>query len=68
MTKSYHDTLVSEIENRGSKLVIHTKKPDKVLLKLLQKLGDLDETLVDVTVSKLSLQDIFSQLAKKRKK
>jgi len=65
--KKFKDPLIIEMENRGSSLVIHTKKPDKILAKLLEKLEKLDEALLDVKITKLSLKDVFTKITKKKK-
>jgi ABC-2 type transport system ATP-binding protein len=65
--KKFKDPLIIEMENRGSSLVIHTKKPDKILAKLLERLEKLDEALLDVKITKLSLKDVFTKITKKKK-
>ncbi len=66
--KHLKDPLITEKENRGNKCVIHTAKPQKVLLKILNALSELDETLMEVNITKLSLSDVFSKITKKRMK
>jgi len=63
--KQLKDNLILEMENRGSSLVLHTQKPDKVLKKLLDVLAKLDENLLDVKVTRLNLRDVFTNLTKK---
>ncbi len=64
--KNLKDPLILELENRGNRLVIHTLKPDKVLSILLQVLSKLDENLLDVKITKLSLRDVFTNITKKK--
>ena len=66
--KHLKDPLITEKENRGNKCVIHSAKPQKVLIKILNALSDLDETLMEVNITKLSLSDVFSKVTKKRVK
>ena len=62
--KNFNDKLIIDFENRGNYLVIHTQKPAKVLTNLLKELPKLDENLLDVKITKLSLRDVFTNLAK----
>ena len=66
LAKNLKDPLIIEIENRGNSLVIHTKKPDKILKKLLITLNKLDEHLLDVKITRLSLRDVFTNITKKK--
>ncbi len=66
--KKIDDPLVTEAENRGNELVLHTKKPEKVLRKLLDSLPKLDETLMDVSIMKLSLGDVFTKVTQIKNK
>ncbi|MBN2367618.1 ABC transporter ATP-binding protein [Candidatus Woesearchaeota archaeon] len=65
--KALKDPLIIEKENRGSEFVIHTSKPEKVLPKILKVITEMDENLMDVSISKLNLKDVFSKLNKKKK-
>jgi ABC-2 type transport system ATP-binding protein len=60
------DPLILAKENRGNEFVIHTSKPDKVLEKVLKVLSQMDENLMDVNITKLSLSDVFSKVSKKK--
>lgn len=66
--KNFKNNLVSSMENRGNSLIIRTKKPDKILSKLLQTLEKLDESLLDLKISKLSLKEIFKAVTKDENK
>jgi ABC-2 type transport system ATP-binding protein len=66
--KSINDPNVISKENRGNELVLHSTKPDKVLHKLLHSLSEIDEKLMDVSITKFSLNDVFAKVAKKQKK
>ena len=66
LAKNLKDPLIIEIENRGNSLVIHTRKPDKILKKLLITLNKLDEHLLDVKITRLSLRDVFANITKKK--
>ncbi len=59
------DPLITKIENTGNSLIIHTKKPDKVLPKVLDAVNNNGENLLDLKISKLSLKDVFTKLTKK---
>jgi ABC-2 type transport system ATP-binding protein len=56
---------ITEAEKRGGEMVIHTKMPKKVLEELLHILDELNEQLVDIRVSKPSLDDIFILMSEK---
>ncbi|MFH1506136.1 MAG: ABC transporter ATP-binding protein [archaeon] len=56
---------IYEAEIRGVELVIHTKTTKKVLQELLRLLDTLKENLVDIRVSKPSLDDIFILMSEK---
>jgi ABC-2 type transport system ATP-binding protein len=60
--KIFKDPLVLGAENRGNSLVIHTKRPEKVLSKLLVILPKVEESLLDIKISKLSLRDVFTRI------
>jgi ABC-2 type transport system ATP-binding protein len=62
--KILKDPQIIQIENRGNSIVIHTHKPDNVLKKTLQVLSKLDESLLDVKITRLSLRDVFAKLTK----
>ncbi len=64
--KCLEDPLILAKENRGNEFVIHTSKPDKVLEKVLKVLSQMDENLMDVNITKLSLSDVFSKVSKKK--
>jgi ABC-2 type transport system ATP-binding protein len=66
LLKSLHDPLIIEKENRGNQIVLHTAKPQKVLSKLLTTLSHNDETLVDLSITKISLRDVFSKVTKRK--
>jgi len=67
IAKHLDDKLITGIENRGDELVFTTNKPDKVLEKILQVLNDLDERLINLSIAKLTLKDVFTTVAKKKK-
>jgi len=56
---------VSEVEIQGNKLVIRTEKPDKILSRLLRELNNSEETLMDLTLGRLNLTEIFTKISKK---
>ncbi|MBN1646067.1 ABC transporter ATP-binding protein [Candidatus Woesearchaeota archaeon] len=51
----------------GNKLIIRTKNVGPVLKTLLDKMQENKETIVDINVSKQSLDDVFKTLTKKQK-
>jgi len=63
--ESIDDPLIISKENRGNMFVLNTKKPDKILSKILRVLAEKDETLLDLNISKLSLSDVFEKITKK---
>ncbi|NTV24569.1 MAG: ABC transporter ATP-binding protein, partial [Nanoarchaeota archaeon] len=67
ITKKLSDPSILSIENRGSELVVTAKKPEQVLHKILHLTGEMDETLIDVSITKLGLGDLFSFVNKKNK-
>ncbi|MFA5796553.1 MAG: ABC transporter ATP-binding protein [Candidatus Woesearchaeota archaeon] len=50
---------IAQIEDRGTKLVIHTSKPELVLQELMKKLDKHKETIIDLKVTKPTLDEIF---------
>jgi len=50
---------IAKIEDKGTKLVIYTSKPELVLNSLMKRLEDLKETIVDLKVTRPSLDEIF---------
>ena len=60
-----NDPLIREKENKGNEAVIHTTKPEKILPKLLHVLSQTDESLMDLSITKLNLGDVFSKVSKK---
>ncbi|MCM2325987.1 MAG: hypothetical protein NDI94_05990, partial [Candidatus Woesearchaeota archaeon] len=65
--KNFKNTLIIKAENRGNSLVIYTNRPDKLLVKLLQTIEKLEENLLDLRISKLSLRDVFKNLTNENK-
>lgn len=65
LIKELKSPLIIECENRGNCLVIHSRKPDKILKDLLDLLPKYNENLLDVKITRLSLRDIFTNLTKK---
>jgi ABC-2 type transport system ATP-binding protein len=65
--KNFKNTLIIKAENRGNSLVIYTNRPDKLLVKLLQTIEKLEENLLDLRISKLSLRDVFKNLTHENK-
>ncbi|MBT6821598.1 ABC transporter ATP-binding protein [archaeon] len=61
-----NNKLIIDKENRGHTLVIHTKKPEDVLLDILKNLHELNEILMDVKIARLTLDDVFSAITKKK--
>ena len=55
---------IIKIENTGTKLVIYTTAPAKVLMELLKKLEQNKENLIDLHVAKPTLDDIFIMISK----
>jgi ABC-2 type transport system ATP-binding protein len=54
---------IAKIEDRGTKLVLYTSKPEMVLNSLMKRLEDLKETIVDLKVTKPSLDEIFINIS-----
>lgn len=63
--KKINTPLITNTEDTGNSLIIHTQKPDKVLPILLKVLEKENENLLDLKISKLSLKDVFTKLTKK---
>ena len=59
---------IIHVENKGTKLIIYTPKPAKILSELLRRLEANKETLIDLHVSKPTLDDIFILISNKPKK
>ncbi len=63
--KGFKHRDLTEIRIKGNYLVIHTKKPSLVLIKLLKELPKYKEQLLDLKITMLSLSDVFTGLIKK---
>lgn len=50
---------IAKIEDKGTKLVIYTSKPEIVLNEIMKKLEAHKETIVDLKVTKPTLDEIF---------
>ncbi len=50
---------IVKIEDKGTKMVIYTSKPELVLQELMRKLEEHKETIVDLKVTKPTLDEIF---------
>ena len=57
---------IKDVEKRGGELVIHTKATKKVLQELLKTLDKLNENLLDIRVSKPTLDDVFIMMSKQK--
>ncbi|MEM3373694.1 MAG: ABC transporter ATP-binding protein [Candidatus Woesearchaeota archaeon] len=62
LLKSFDDSSIIKKENRGSELVIYTLKPDIVIKKLFPLLSKTNENIIDLKISRLNLQDIFTKM------
>lgn len=58
---------IDRIEDKGTKLVIYTSKPEIVLGELIRKLDQHKETIVDLKVTKPTLDDIFIMITESDK-
>lgn len=58
---------IAEIEDKGTKLVIHTSKPEVVLQELMKKLEKHKETIIDLKVTKPTLDEIFIMVSESEK-
>jgi ABC-2 type transport system ATP-binding protein len=54
---------IAKIEDKGTSLVIYTSKPEMVLNTLMKRLEDLKETIVDLKVTRPSLDEIFINIS-----
>ncbi|MBU0756981.1 MAG: ABC transporter ATP-binding protein [Nanoarchaeota archaeon] len=59
-------SLIFKMENRGHEMVISTKKPEILLPKILEKLKKHDETLMDMKINSLSLDELFAREIKSK--
>jgi ABC-2 type transport system ATP-binding protein len=50
---------IAKVEDKGTKLVIYTSKPEMILNSLMKRLEELKETIVDLKVTRPSLDEIF---------
>jgi len=55
---------IIKVENTGTKLVIYTTQPSKVLMDLLRRLESSKENLIDLHVNRPTLDDIFVMINK----
>jgi len=54
---------IAKIEDKGTKLVIYTSKPEMVLNALMRRLEELKETIIDLKVTRPSLDEIFINIS-----
>lgn len=54
---------IAKIEDKGTKLVIYTSKPEIVLNALMKRLEELKETIIDLKVTRPSLDEIFINIS-----
>jgi ABC-2 type transport system ATP-binding protein len=57
---------IEKMEIKGHKLIIITKQSERILHDVLHKIESAKENLIDVKLSKPSLQDIFLEVARKK--
>jgi ABC-2 type transport system ATP-binding protein len=62
--KKIKDLDISKIVNKGDKLVIYAPRAEKVLHQVLHCIDDLDERLINLTVMKPTLGEVFETLSK----
>lgn len=58
---------IVKIEDKGTKLVIYTSKPEIVLSEIIKKLDQHKETIVDLKVTKPTLDEIFIMITESDK-
>ena len=58
---------IARMEDKGTKLVIYTSKPEIVLNELIKKLEQNKETIVDLKVTKPTLDEIFISITESEK-
>ncbi|HIH31515.1 TPA: ABC transporter ATP-binding protein [Candidatus Woesearchaeota archaeon] len=58
---------IAKIEDKGTKLVIYTSKPEIVLNEIIKKLDQHKETIVDLKVTKPTLDEIFIMITESEK-
>lgn len=54
---------IAKIDDRGTKIVIYTSKPEMVLNALMKRLEELKETIIDLKVTRPSLDEIFINIS-----
>ncbi len=54
---------IAKIEDKGTKLVIYTSKPEIVLNAMMKRLEELKETIVDLKVTRPTLDEIFINIS-----
>ncbi len=58
---------ITKIENRGTKIVIYTTKPEIVLHELMKKLEENNESIIDLKINKPTLDEIFIMVTETEK-
>ena len=58
---------IYKIEDKGTKLVIYTSKPEMVLNEIIKKLDEHKETIVDLKVTRPTLDEIFIMITETEK-
>lgn len=58
---------IAKIEDKGTKLIIYTSKPELILGELIKKLEQHKETIIDLKVTKPTLDEIFIMITESEK-
>lgn len=58
---------IAKIEDKGTKMVVYTSKPEIVLQELIKKLDEHKETIIDLKVTKPTLDEIFIMITESEK-
>lgn len=64
LAKKIKDKTIESIENCGTELIISTPTPEVVLHRILHIIESSKESLIDVRISKPSLDEVFMSLSK----
>ncbi|MBR9690278.1 ABC transporter ATP-binding protein [Candidatus Woesearchaeota archaeon] len=68
LSKKFKNKSIDRMEDKGTELVIYTSKPETVLHQALHIIESSNESLIDVRLSKPSLDEVFLSLAKGTRK
>ncbi len=64
--EKFNDSHIIRKENRGFEMVLYSTKPEHVLHNLLHELNSANETVTDLRITKINLDDVYLSVVSKK--